>query len=133
MIVVDTNTIAYVFIPGEHTPQAREVLQKDAEWVAPRLWRSEFRNILTSYLRQNYLTLPQALQMMQEAENLMRGGEYEMTSLQVLSLASTSSCSAYDCEFIALGQDLGVPVVTSDRQLLQAFPSTTISMDEFVK
>ncbi|MBN1993548.1 MAG: type II toxin-antitoxin system VapC family toxin [Anaerolineae bacterium] len=132
MIVVDTNTIAYFFIPGEHTEQARAVLRKDSEWVAPLLWRSEFRNILASYLHRELLTLPQALRLMQEAENLMRGGEYQMASLQVLSLVASSGCSTYDCEFIALGQDLGVPVVTSDKKVLQAFPSDTIAMSEFV-
>jgi predicted nucleic acid-binding protein len=132
MIVVDTNTIAYLFIPGERTEQARQALRKDSEWIAPLLWRSEFRNVLTTYLHQNHLTLSQALGIMQEAENLMQDGEYEVTSLQVLSLASISDCSAYDCEFIALGQDLGVPVVTSDRKVLKTFPSDTMSIDEFV-
>jgi predicted nucleic acid-binding protein len=132
MIVVDTNTIVYLFIPGERTEQARKALRKDSEWIAPLLWRSEFRNVLTTYLHQNHLTLSQALRIMQEAESLMQDGEYEVTSLQVLSLASISDCSAYDCEFIALGQDLGVPVVTSDRKVLKTFPSDTMSIDEFV-
>jgi predicted nucleic acid-binding protein len=132
VIVVDTNTIAYLFIPGERTPQAQAILRKDAEWVAPLLWRSEFRNILASYLRQNSLTLPQSLKLMQEAEALMRGGEYEVTSLHVLSLAAASGCSAYDCEFIALGQDLEVPVVTSDHKMLEAFPAHTKSMEQFI-
>lgn len=132
MIVVDTNTLAYLFIPGEHTPQARQALKKDAGWLAPLLWRSEFRNILTSYLRKNLLALSQALQMMQAAEALMRGGEYEVASIKVLNLAAQSGCSAYDCEFVALGRDVGVPVVTSDRKMLQAFPADTVSLETFV-
>lgn len=132
MIVVDTNTIAYLFIPGDHTQQARQALKKDVEWVAPLLWRSEFRNILASYLRQELLTLSLALQIMTEAENLMRGGEYEVASVKVLDLASTSGCSAYDCEFIALGRGLEVSVVTSDRRVLKAFPADTVSLEEFV-
>lgn len=31
-------------------------------------------------------------------------------------------CTAYDCEFVALSQRLGVPLVTLDRALLKAFP-----------
>lgn len=132
MIVVDTNTIAYLLISGKRSDQARAVLQKDSEWAAPLLWRSEFRNILALYLRQKLLDLNQTLQFMQEAELLMQGGEYEVTSSRVLSLASTSSCSAYDCEFVALAQDLGVPLVTSDGKLLKEFPTTTMSMDSFI-
>ncbi len=131
MIVVDTNTLAYLFIPGKHTSQARQALKKDAGWLAPLLWRSEFRNILASYLRQNLLALSQALQMMQAAEDLMRGGEYEVASIKVLNLAAQSGCSAYDCEFVALGRDVDVPVVTSDRKMLQVFPADTVSLEMF--
>jgi predicted nucleic acid-binding protein len=132
MIVVDTNTIAYLLISGERSDQARAVLRKDSEWAAPLLWRSEFRNILTLYLRQKLLDLNQTLQFMQEAGLLMQGGEYEVTSSRVLNLASTSGCSAYDCEFVALAQDLEVPLVTSDRKVLKEFPTVTLSMDSFI-
>jgi predicted nucleic acid-binding protein len=132
MIVVDTNTIAYLLISGIHSQQAKTVLRKDPEWSAPLLWRSEFRNILTLYLRQKLLNLNQALQFMQEAELLMQGGEYEVASSRVLSLASISGCSAYDCEFVALAQDLGVPLVTSDRKVLKTFPTEALSMERFI-
>ena len=51
MIVVDTNVIAYLLIPGQHTAAARGTLARDAEWAAPLLWRSELRNVLALYLR----------------------------------------------------------------------------------
>ena len=51
MIAVDTNVIAYLFLRGEFAAQAEEWLRKDREWVAPALWRSEFRNLLAGYLR----------------------------------------------------------------------------------
>lgn len=62
----------------------------------------------------------------------MRGREYEVASYQVLDLAATSPCSAYDCEFVALVQDLRVPLVTVDRQVLAHFPSIAVSLDDFV-
>ncbi len=118
MIVVDTNVIAYLFLVGDHTAQAREAFRKDPDWAAPLLWRSEFRNVLAFYLRQKQLELSQALQLMREAELLMQEGEYEVTSLQVLSLTASSRCSAYDSEFVALAQELGVPLITSDARIL---------------
>ena len=131
MIVVDTNVIAYLLIPGDFTENARATLRKDPEWVAPLLWRSEFRNVLALYLHKNLLPLSQALQIMGEAESLMHDREYETPSAQVLSLSAASRCAAYDCEFVALAQELGVPLVTSDNGVLAAFPNVAISLSEF--
>jgi predicted nucleic acid-binding protein len=132
LIVVDTNVVAYLFLVGDHTVQAKVAFRKDPDWAAPLLWRSEFRNVLSFYLRRNQLELNQALKLMREAELLMQGGEYEVTSLQVLSLTANSRCSAYDSEFVALAQDLGVPLVTSDTRILAEFPSSAISLNEFI-
>jgi len=132
VIVVDTNVIAYLLLGGEKTPQARAVFQKDSSWVAPILWRSEFRNILAYYLRQGKLVLADALQLMIEAELLFQGEEYQVESGEVLSLVSSSRCSAYDCEFVALARHLNIPLVTSDGQMLAEFPETAVSLDAFV-
>ena len=132
MIVVDTNIIAYLYLQGEHTAQAEAVLQKDAEWLTPLLWRSEFRNVLAFYLRQENLSRDDARAIMQEAELLLQGREYGVSSLRVLDLAAASRCSAYDCEFVALAQDLDVPLVTADKKVLTAFPETAVSMNAFL-
>jgi predicted nucleic acid-binding protein len=69
---------------------------------------------------------------MDQAIDLMRHREFDVSSLQVLELAAASTCSAYDCEFVALAQDLGVPLVTVDRQILDQFPQIAVSLDSFV-
>lgn len=122
MIVVDTNVIAYLYLPCEHTLAAEALLERDPDWAAPMLWRSELRNVLLGYVRRELLTLPQATAIQAEAEDLMRGAEYEVDSRAVLELARRTSCSAYDCEFIALAQALGVQLVTMDRVVLNVFP-----------
>jgi predicted nucleic acid-binding protein len=125
MIVVDSNILAYLFLPGEYTEAAEALLTSEANWVAPALWRSEFRNILAGYVRRKTLTLKQACDLQEEAESLMRNGEYEVQSQQVLQLVSTSDCSAYDCEFVSLAHTLGCPLVTMDGKVLRAFPNVT--------
>lgn len=132
MIVVDTNLIGYLFLASERSPQAEATLLKDDEWAVPLLWRSELRNVLAYYLRKSLLTLNDAYQIMEEAARVVYGREYTVTSLHVLNLVSTSTCSAYDCEFIALAQDLQIPLVTADKQILAQFPDTTVSLDRFV-
>jgi len=57
-------------------------------------------------MRRRILSLAESLQFVAEAEQLMRGKEHEVSSTQVLSLATGSRCSAYDCEFLALAQNL---------------------------
>ncbi len=122
MIVVDSNILAYLYLPGEFTEAAEKLLERNPEWGAPILWRSEFRNILAGYLRRGTLTFDQALLLQQEAESLLSGFEYEVDSRSVLELVRESDCSAYDCEFIALAQHLKTKLFTMDKKLLQAFP-----------
>ena len=133
MIVVDTNIIAYLYLTSDHSVRAEQALLIDSHWVAPLLWRSEFRNGLAQYIRKNILSLEDATRIMEEASELMHSREYETTSPQVLKLAAESVCSAFDCEFIALARDLNVPLVTLDKQLLNQFPNDTISLDAFIK
>ena len=131
MIVVDTNVIAYLFIEGEHTQQAKKLYLYDSDWITPYLWRSEFRNVLTLYMRKNIIKLEQAQRIMNSAVNLLRGREYDVPSYEVLRLASTSKCSAYDCEFVAAANDLEAPLVTVDKQLLHEFSSVAVSLVSF--
>ena len=132
MIVVDTNLIAYLHMEGERTTQAQRVLRKDAEWAAPLLWRSEFRNVLAFYLRQQVFSLDDAQAIMQQAESLLQGREYEVASQRVLDAVLSSRCSAYDCEFVVLAQDLQCPLVTADRRVLMNFPAAAISPNVFI-
>lgn len=132
MIVVDTKVIGYLFLSSPRSEQVESVLQKDGTWVAPLLWRSEFRNVLAVYLRKGFLDLEQARQIMEKALDLMRGGEFDVPSWEVLRLAAESGCSAYDCEFIALAKDSLVSLVTVDRQLLDAFPGIAVPLDAFL-
>jgi predicted nucleic acid-binding protein len=60
MIVADSNILAYLYLPYELTQYAEELLIADPEWVAPVLWRSEFRNILAGYVRRKTITFEQA-------------------------------------------------------------------------
>jgi len=132
MITVDTNIIAYFLLAGNRSEQAQKAYQQDPEWLAPKLWRSEFRNVLATYLRKKIITLDVAIKIMQQAEAMLRGHEYIVESIHVLELACQSACTAYDCEFVALAKDMNAKLLTVDKALLKAFPETALSLDEFV-
>ena len=128
MIVVDSNVLAYLYLPGEHTAAAEALFERDPDWAAPILWRSEFRNILAGYLRRKLLTFEQANSLQREAESLLEGAEFEVESTTVLELVQGSDCSAYDCEFIALAMKLDTKLVTMDKKLLKAFPKRAVAL-----
>lgn len=131
MIVVDTNVIAYFVIPGDETELAEAVWAKDSTWAAPSLWRSEMRNLLSLYVKREKFDLLDANEFIADATNLLEGNEFGVESHCVLELASRSGCSAYDCEFVSIAERLGVPLVTSDKKLLAAFPDIAVSMKAF--
>lgn len=131
MIVVDTNIISYLYISGARSNQAEQLLSSDPQWVAPVLWRSEFRSVLSLYLRKQYLSFDEVLLIIHQAESLLSANEYEIPSALIMQLVSSSQCSAYDCEFVALAQYLGVPLITADKRILREFPKTAISLDAF--
>ena len=128
MIVVDSNVLAYLYLPGERTADAEALLEQNPEWAAPVLWRSEFRNILAGYTRRKTLTFEQACSLQSEAEDLLFGAEFEVDSRAVLELVHDSDCSAYDCEFVALAIKLDTKLVTADKKVLRAFPNRTLAL-----
>lgn len=128
MIVVDTNILAYLYLPGDRTKQAEALLQSEPEWAAPVLWRSEFRNILAGYIRRKTISFAQACTLQDEAESMLAGAEFEVDSSAVLELVRDSSCSAYDCEFIALAIKLNTKLVTADKKLLREFSTRAVSL-----
>ncbi|MCX7063193.1 MAG: type II toxin-antitoxin system VapC family toxin [Proteobacteria bacterium] len=128
MIVIDTNVVAYLYLPGEYTAHAEALLEREPEWAAPVLWRSEFRNILAGYMRRRSLTFEQARELQAEAESLLAGGEFDVDSQVVLELVRDSDCSAYDCEYVALAMKLGTTVLTMDNKLLRAFPKRAVAL-----
>ncbi|MFQ5743646.1 MAG: type II toxin-antitoxin system VapC family toxin [Acidobacteriota bacterium] len=121
MIVVDTNILAYLLLPGGRSSAAAALLERDPEWAAPVLWRSELRQVLATYLQRGDLTLEAGIELWSRANTLLGGRQHLVPTSVVLRLAQDSGCSAYDCEYVALAQVLGVPLVTEDRALLDAF------------
>jgi len=132
MIITDTNIISYLLLPTSYSDSVDELYKTDSDWAAPILWKSEFRNILALYLRKNIIAFEKAIQLQDTAESLMVQNEFDVSSLQTLSLVNESNCSAYDCEFVALANHFNTQLVTQDKKLLRKFPSIAISVSDFL-
>lgn len=133
MIVADANLLVYLVFQGAETEAARSVVARDAELAAPPLWSSEVLSALGRYVRRGDVSLSDALEMYSGAEDAVGGREFDADVADVLELALRSGCSTYDCEYVAVARMLGVPLVTSDRDVLKAFPRVAVSPERFVK
>jgi predicted nucleic acid-binding protein len=57
----------------------------------------------------------------------------ERTTDRIFECLERAEVSAYDAEYVALAEELGVPLVTSDRRLLRAFPDVAVSLRSFAE
>ncbi len=132
MIVADSNLIAYLLIPGDRNQVSEEVLRRDSHWAVPLLWRSEFRNILTLYMRHEGMVVEQAKITMSKVERLLSDREYAVNSEAVLDFVQKTALSAYDAEFVVLAEHFDTKVVTTDSKLLKAVPDRAVSPEGFL-
>jgi predicted nucleic acid-binding protein len=131
VIVADVNLVAYLVLGGPEQSAAQRVFTRDPEWAAPLLWRSEFRSVLAGYIRQRGLSVTDAARAHALAEALLANREYMVQGDRVLTIVAGSTCSAYDCEYLALAEQLAVPLVTADRAVVRAFPNRAVSPEDF--
>ncbi|MFO8074033.1 MAG: type II toxin-antitoxin system VapC family toxin [Polyangia bacterium] len=128
MIVVDTNLVVPLVIPGERTEIVERLLRCDPAWRAPPLLFSELRNVLLAYFRKGLATRAQCLSAIEAVRGLLDSrAEDEPDDSHVLRLAGDSGCTAYDCEFVAMAERLRCRLVTWDRQVLAAFGERAVT------
>lgn len=132
MIVADANVLIAFYLPVTDSETVASLFKKDPEWIVPKLWRSEFRNVLATFMRRELLDFDTAIEVQTAAETLLAGNEFELPSLDILPCARDSGCSAYDCEYIALARFLGVKLATLDRRVLKAWPELALEPQQLL-
>ena len=132
MIVVDTNVVAYLLMPGPHQAAVEAVRERDDDWRAPTLWQSEFRNVLTLCLRRKAMTLEVALETWALAQEIMAPGETGVDGALILARAQSLNLTAYDAEFAVLAETLDVPLVTLDGGILAACAPRAVTPEGFL-
>jgi predicted nucleic acid-binding protein len=131
MIVADVDLVAYFWIEQTRSGAARRVRRRDAAWVVPPLWRTEFRAILRGHLGTGRMTPEEARSFAEKAGADLAGAEHDVNGAHVLRLIGETDCSAYDAEYVALARALAVPLVTGRRALAKRFPQTAVVMEDF--
>lgn len=135
MIVVDTHLLVYSVLEGE-TPDLADRIDRlaarDADWIAPSLWRHELANALATAMRERGLTMSDAVVAFSAAERLVVDAESVPGLETKLDLAARGKISAYDAEFVAVAEELGLPLVTTDQRLARAFPERVRELAAFL-
>ncbi len=132
MIVVDANILAYFWLKSPYFEKVAELYNVDPDWTSPELCKSEFRNILAAYLRKGYYTLEETKWLIAQKESKMMGSYLEVDSIEILNLVNQSTCSSYDCEYVALAKKTMRPLITFDKKILQEFPETAFTVDQYI-
>ena len=133
MIVVDSNIITARSLTSVLTSRAKQVEQKDPEWIVPVLWRYEFQNLLATAIKAKQITPEHALDVWGKIDGILGENESEPSPAKVIDLVAQYGITAYDAQFIALAMEMGIPCITEDRELQEKFPGIAVSMDGFLE
>ena len=133
MIVADANLILYRYVVGQLTPLADAARGKDADWRTTALWRVEFTSALVKMIRARVLDEPAALAAMSAAAADMTPREVDVPQERALRAAVRCGISAYDAQYVALAEILGVPCVTADATMARKTVGVTVLLSDFVK
>lgn len=132
MIVSDTNLLAYLVLPGDHTSASEAVLTHDPEWIAPLIVLSELRNVLTLYICHEGLSLSQAIQAFDTAEALLDNRLHAVPADKTMETAMKTGLSAYDAEYVVLARLKDLPLITFDKTLLKNVSDVAMTANDFV-
>lgn len=132
MIVVDTNVLSYLYFPSDLNASVERLQHRESDWIAPVLWRSEFLNVATLYYRKKLISIQDISEAYEKANEFVITFEIHSEYKDILTLVTSSVCSSYDCEFVALAENLATKLITYDKQLLREFPSLTLTPENYL-
>ena len=131
MIVVDCSVIFALVVPLDaYHPLALKTRQRDPDWHAPGLFRSEFRSVAAGHLRRGE---PPAHVLAAAANAELAVLAHEVTDQEVFAVVQESPLSAYDAEYVGLARRLACSLVTTDRVILEHYPHLAIRLQDFAQ
>jgi predicted nucleic acid-binding protein len=131
MLVADTTTLVHLVFEGEWHAEAITGYKNDPDWITVPLWRYEFLNVLLKKLRAGHFGAEAAAVSFRQAAERMIPMERTADDLQAIEIATRHRISAYDACYVALAQQLKVPLLTEDRELLTKFPEFALTLKSY--
>jgi predicted nucleic acid-binding protein len=134
-VVIDTNVAAYHLLGvEEHRDVLSSLFLSDLEFVAPQSLKAEILNVLWLAIRSGALTLEEAANRLDSVDRMVtRSIPIPYLWVSALTLAVQSDHSPYDTLFVAAAEREGSVLLTYDRRLKDAFPSTAVDPGAFLR
>jgi predicted nucleic acid-binding protein len=129
MIVVDTNIVAYAFIEGDFSKQARDFFNGSKDWIVPPIFEHGATNILASYGRFKGFSIKACAEILRDMLRFVGGRRIvPVDHEEVLAFAIRNDIASYDAEFLWLARNRDSICLTEDRALLKKFPTLAKSL-----
>lgn len=126
MIVVDSQLIAYLLLPGEHTGLAEQLYRSNPHWIAPQNWKLEFLDILRRYEEEAKSGILNTHQVLIHAEKLMEKGTYDVGLDRALSMSRRLKSTITAGFYMALAEDQNTKFYTFRKEFLYASPALAV-------
>ncbi len=133
--IVDTNVIAYYLLgTPSFAEEAGIFLRSAGVLLAPASWAAELATVVWMAIREGVLPEEEGPRRLHLASRLqVRSVPVQLLWQGALGRAIQGGLAVYDTLFVELATRRGLPLVTFDRRLLQAFPTLAHRPADFPK
>jgi predicted nucleic acid-binding protein len=132
MIVVDASVVAFLLLEGELTEASRQLYRIDPEWITPPILNHELLNIISAVGTAG--GDPDALEAVwRDFRSLIGVRQQVPDPVRAFRLAIKLGLSTYETQYLALSEQLNLPLVTEEEGLLMAAPERAVSVEDFLR
>lgn len=131
MIVVDASVVAFLLIDGELTDAVRELHRIDPDWVTPPILNHEMLNILAAVgsAEGNSAAMEGVWR---DVRALVASRQQVPDPVRSLRLGVELGISGNEAQYLCLADSLGLPLITQEKNLLQAAPQRAVSVLDYL-
>ena len=131
MIVVDASVVAFLLIDGELTDAVRELHRINPDWVTPPILNHEMLNILAAVgsAEGNSAAMEGVWR---DVRALVASRQQVPDPVRSLRLGVELGISGNEAQYLCLADSLGLPLITQERNLLQAAPQRAVSVLDYL-
>jgi predicted nucleic acid-binding protein len=131
MIVVDASVVAFLLIDGELTDAVRELHRIDPDWVTPPILNHEMLNILAAVgLAEGNSAAMEGV--WRDVRALVASRQQVPDPVRSLRLGVELGISGNEAQYLCLADSLGLPLITQEKNLLQAAPQRAVSVLDYL-